>query len=246
MHQFASMVLSFLLTPFHWIILLILAAYFFRSTSIKRYCRIGAVVIFLIFSNQWLLDNYARSWQPPPAVIAPGVVYSCGIVPGGFASPDLEGNGFFNVSADRFLQALLLYKTGHIKYILVNGGNGKEELASFREAGWAKQQFIKSGVPDSAILVEDRSNNTAENAANAKKILDANQLAPPYLLVSSAHHIPRATVLFKNAGIPTIAFPCSYMAGRGLNTFASLVPRLEVLTTWPAYLKETAGYLWYK
>ena len=246
MHQFFSSVLTFFLSPFHWIVLLLFASFLLRRTSLKKAFRITALVLFLIFSNQILLDWYARNWQPAPAVISAGTVYSCGIVPGGFASPDAYGNGAFNATADRFIQALKLYKLGNITHILVSGGNGKQELKTFREGAWVKKELEIMGVPDSVIFVEDRSNNTLENASNAKIILDSNNLKPPYLLISSAHHIPRAMVIFKNAGMQTVGFPCNYFAGRGIHTVSSIIPSIGTLFTWDLYLKETAGYLWYK
>ena len=102
------------------------------------------------------------------------------------------------------------------------------------------------GIPDSAIFVEDRSNNTFDNALYAKQILDSAHLKPPYLLITSAFHMPRASVLFKNAGLPTVSFPCNYAAGMGNFSLLSLLPHPWVLLGWDSYLKETAGYLWYK
>jgi uncharacterized SAM-binding protein YcdF (DUF218 family) len=246
MHQVASAVLSFLLSPLNWIILLLIAGYFLRKALLKKICRIVALCIFLLFSNEWLLDWYAKKWQPAPVVISTGIAYSCGIVPGGFASPDADDNGYFNATADRFIQVVKLYKLGVIKHILISGGNGKIESKNFREGHWVKGELISMGIPDPVIFVEDKSNNTFENAMYAKQILDSVQLKPPYLLITSAHHVPRASLLFKNAGILTVPFPCSYIAGRGNFSFPSLLPELGVLGTWDLYLKEAAGYLWYK
>ncbi|MDQ2863455.1 MAG: YdcF family protein, partial [Bacteroidota bacterium] len=109
-----------------------------------------------------------------------------------------------------------------------------------------KDQLIVMGIPDSVIFTEDRSNNTADNAAFAKQILDSLALKPPYLLITSAQHIPRASLLFKNAGVPTKPFPCSYIAGRSSFSFSSLIPQPSVLLTWDFYLKETLAYLIYK
>ena len=246
MRQVFSSLFSFFLSPFIWIILLLVVAFFIRSIRIKRALRIGALIIFLLFSNQLLLDWYARRWQPAPANIAEGSVFSCGIVVGGFASPDINGKGNFNATADRFIQALKLYKQGHITHILVSGGNGKKEMKTFREGAWVKGELVTMGVPDSVIFVEDRSNNTLENAFNSKKIVDSHHLKPPYLLISSAHHIPRAAAIFKKAGMPTIGIPCNYIAGKGIATFSSIIPSLGTLFTWNLYLKETAGYYWYR
>ncbi|MEO6722896.1 MAG: YdcF family protein [Ferruginibacter sp.] len=246
MHQFFSSVLTFFLSPFHWIVLLLLTSFLLRSAKVKKIFRVTALLVFIIFGNEFLLDWYARKWQPAPVAISPGTVYSCGIVAGGFASPDAYGNGAFNATADRFIQALKLYKLGNISHILVSGGNGKAELETFREGEFVKKELVIMGVPDSVIFVEDRSDNTLENAANARKILDSNNLKPPYLLITSAHHLPRAGVIFKNAGMQTVGYPCNYFAGRGIHTISSIIPSLGTLFTWDLYLKETAGYLWYK
>jgi uncharacterized SAM-binding protein YcdF (DUF218 family) len=243
MHSFLSSSISLVLSPLHWIVILLLAMLLFRKKRQRRLLGFFALLIFLIFSNSRLLNNFARHFQPAPVKMAMGTVYSCGIVAGGFASPVQGGEGVFNSSAERFIQTLKLFKQGHITNILVSGGNGKKELASFREGAWVKNELVIMGVPDSVIMVEDRSGNTKDNASNSRKLLAAAQLQPPFLLVSSAHHLPRATVLFKNAGIDVIPFPTNYIAGRGINTAADWIPDLGVLHTWNIFLKE---WLWVK
>ncbi len=102
------------------------------------------------------------------------------------------------------------------------------------------------GIPDSVIYVEDRSNNTVDNAVHAKHLLDSLQFKPPYLLITSAYHIPRATVIFQNAGVPVSLFPCNYINGRSVTDIGSFIPHLSVLYDWELYLKETAGYYYYR
>ncbi|MEO6328090.1 MAG: YdcF family protein [Ginsengibacter sp.] len=247
MHQLASSVSAFLLSPVSWIVILLVTGYFLRKPLLKKICRILALFIFLVFSNGSLLEWYAKKWQPGPVIIAEGVVYDCGIVPGGFASPDADENGYFNAAADRFIQALKLFKLGKITHILISGGNGKINKKNFREGAWVKKELIVMGIPDSVIFVEDRSNNTFDNALYAKQILDSGRLKPPYLLITSAYHVPRASLLFSNAGIAVVPFPCNYFAGRSANfSFPSLLPQFGVLAGWDMYLRETAGYYWCK
>jgi uncharacterized SAM-binding protein YcdF (DUF218 family) len=246
MHQLASSVLSFFLSPFNWVIILLATAYFIHNALYKKIGRILALCIFLLFSNAWLLDWYAKHWQPSPVQDPSGVGYSCGIVLGGFVSPGDHKNGYFNAAADRFIQTVKLYKLGTINHILVCGGNGKPDQKNFREAQWVKHELIVMGIPDSVIFIEDRSDNTSDNARYAKKIMDSLELTPPYLLISSAHHLPRASLLFKNAGIATVSFPCNYVAGRGNFKISSLLPQPAVMEGWNVYLKETAGYFWYR
>ena len=201
MHQLASSILSICLSPFNWIIVLLVAAYFFRKAPLKKWCRLGALFILFAFGNEWLFNRYAKAWQPPPATLQNGQVFNCGIVPGGFASPDASANGYFNSSADRFVQTVKLFHMGTIKNILISGGNGKADEKTFREAAWVKGELMSSGIPDSVIFIEDKSNNTADNAKNAKQILDSINLIPPFLLITSALHMPRAALLFEQAGV---------------------------------------------
>ena len=131
MHQLASFLVSIFLSPLNWIIILIIAAYFFRKKKIKKTFIILAICVFIIFSNRWLLNLFAHVWQPRPAAVTTLPVYSCGIVAGGFASPHENGDGYFNATADRFIQAVKLYKLGKIKNMLISGGNGKDTDKSF-------------------------------------------------------------------------------------------------------------------
>lgn len=246
MHQFVSFITSLLLSPSNWIIVLLILSFIIRKPAVKKACRITSLFILLVFSNSILLNWYARKWQPVPRKISKAVVYSCGIIPGGFGSPGQDSDGYFNAASDRFIQALKLYKAGEIRHILISGGNGKDEDNSFREGAWAKGEFISVGVPDSAVFVEDRSNNTNDNAVFAKKILDSLHLSPPYLLITSAYHVPRASLLFRNAGVEVDPFPCNYFSGNSIITIGSFIPHFWVLFEWDAYLKEAAGYLYYQ
>lgn len=221
--------------------MLLIAGYFLKKKVLKRICFILAAIIFLVFSNPALFNLYARWFQPRPVELAPGSHYSFGIVAGGFGSVDAEGNGYFNSSSDRFLQAVRLYKTGRIDRILISGGNSKENDKGFREGYWAKQQMQQFGVPDNVIFVEDRSDNTLDNARNSKIILDSLHAQGPFVLITSAFHIPRARRLFESAGMEIVPFPCNYTEGRGPVNGADFIPSVSTLTYWPKYIKQSVG-----
>lgn len=242
-----SQFISFLLSPLVWILILIVWQFFIKSAARRRLCRRAAVFIFIVFGNQWLLDSYARFWQPEPPNLSKQSAFSCGILLGGYGSPDGKDTaGYFNASADRFIQAVLLYRSGKIRNLLITGGNGKQEVEEFNETIWTKQQLQIMGVPDSVVLFEDESANTADNAVNAKKILPSADLAPPYLLITSAYHMPRASLIFKNAGIEHVQYPCNYFEGKGKFSFWDLLPNPNILHGWNTFLKETVGYWLYK
>ena len=246
MHQLLSAILSFFLSPFNWMLLFLAFAFFSKKKNLKKSAFAGAVAIFFVFGNSWLLDEYAKMWQPKPVVIPEGVSYSCGLVPGGFASADSHAEGYFNSASDRFIQAVRLFKTGRIRHILISGGNSKQNEMSFREAAWAKAELMAVGIPDSVIITEDRSNHTEDNAHNTKQLLDSLSVTPPYLLITSASHMRRATLLYEKAGLAVTPFPCNYTNGRGSFSLWNLLPGPSTLLGWNTYLKETLGYWVYK
>lgn len=246
MHQFLSSVLSFVLSPFNWIVVLLIAAWLLKKRKVKKVLIIISLCLFVIFGNAFLLNLSVKNYQPARVSIDTLPVYSCGIVPGGFASVDDEATGYFNSSSDRFIQAVKLFKLKKITHLLISGGNGKTDDADFKEAAWVKNELVQFGVPDSLIFIEDLSNNTRDNALNSKRILDSLQLQPPYLLITSALHIPRASFLFTNAGVPVINFPCNYTSGLGPFSAADLIPLPSQLPDWDKFLKEVFGNFYYK
>lgn len=227
-------------SPLTYILILTLTG-IFAKRKLRKWAFILAAVLFLVFSSPVVFQMYARWFQPAPAVMTPGDHYSFGIVAGGFGSVDRYGDGYFNTAADRFLQTVRLYKIGLIDRILISGGNSKKKDKNFQEAAWAREQMMQFGVPGQVIFVEDRSEGTADNAINSKAILDSLHAQGPYLLITSAFHMPRAKKLYENVGLQVVAYPCNYTEGRGPITWNDLIPSVEVLTSWSKYIKQTVG-----
>ncbi|MEI9935381.1 MAG: YdcF family protein [Ferruginibacter sp.] len=242
MHEFASALLTILLSPINWIIFVVIIQFITKTARTKRICRLTALTIFILFGNTWLLTLYARLWDAKAVNLVSDKSYSCGIVLGGFASPDENGNGYFNSTCDRFIETIKLYKLGKIKHILISGGNGKKKDEQFTEGEWAKQQMNIMGIPDSVIFCEDRSNNTADNAVNTKRLLDSLSLKPPYLLVTSAYHIRRAALLFKDAGVVSVSYPCNYIAGKDRLSVWGIIPDPENLLHGILISKKAVAY----
>lgn len=63
--------------------------------------------------------------------------------------------------------------------------------------------MVDLGVPGEAMVLEDRSRNTSQNAEYSAEIL-AEQGIRRILLVTSAHHMPRAKRLFEAQGLKVV------------------------------------------
>ena len=212
------------------------------NRRIKYHALLASVILFIVLSNPFLLNQFARQWDINTGTYDKNKVYSCAIVLGGFSSEADNGEGFFNGSADRFIQALKLKSTGKVSHLLITGGNSNIVRGKFRESIWVKDQLIQLNIPDSSILIEHNARNTIENASFTKILLKNKNLQPPYLLITSAFHMRRSLYTFHRAGIQVVPYSSNFIAGRNKITFNDFVPQAEVLNKWGFYLKELIGF----
>jgi uncharacterized SAM-binding protein YcdF (DUF218 family) len=114
-------------------------------------------------------------------------------------------------AGDRLIYAMRLWKESAAPQILVTGGR-VEVLGPYglSEAAVMAELLETMGVPRSAILLEEQSRNTRENAVNTQSILNAQGLER-VLLVTSALHMPRSTAIFAKLGIDVIPAPTDYL-----------------------------------
>jgi uncharacterized SAM-binding protein YcdF (DUF218 family) len=243
MYFILSKILLFLILPVSWITVLLIIALVSKDRKRKQSFLITSAIVFYIFSNGFLLNEFAKRWDIPPTTLNNTQPYSCAVILGGFSGEDANENGLFNTASDRFIQGLKLFTTKKASHILITSGNGNLIPGAFREAAWAKTQLLQLNVPDSAILIENNSKNTLENARFSKTVIEQKHLQPPYLLVTSAFHMRRSLMIFKNAGVAVIPYPCNYIAGRQRLDISMLLPSSETLFTWNFYVKEVIGYV---
>lgn len=242
MYFIFSKVLLILLFPFVWAMIFLLIALFSKRAKLKRRSLVIAVVILLVFSNPFLLYKFAQCWDVPSTPLQKGKVYSVAVVLGGFSGEDKNGGGYFNSSADRFLQGIKLKLTGRVSHVMITSGNGSLSPDGFSEGTWAKGQLKQFNFPDSVVLIEQNSRNTIENAAFSKVILQKSHLPQPYLLVTSAFHMRRSLYIFKQEGLNVIPYTCNYYDGNGTMGFIqALTPDADALSLWQVYLKEVVG-----
>jgi uncharacterized SAM-binding protein YcdF (DUF218 family) len=236
-----SKLLIVFIYPLTWIAAFLIAGLVVKKVQLKRKLIVTGTALLLIFSNPFLLDQFAKRWDVPSASLKNTKPYSCAIVLGGFTSEDSNGNGFFNGAADRFIEGVKLLNTGKVSHILISSGNGNLFHDKFREADWVKTQLVLFKVPDSCILIENRSRNTLENAAFSKLVLNSRRLQPPYVLVTSAFHMRRSLGIFKKAGLEVIPYSCNYIAGADGVSLGEFIPSADALDTWNTYIKQLVG-----
>jgi len=97
-----------------------------------------------------------------------------------------------------------LWHRGLAPLILCTGG--QSEYYPRTEAAACREILLDNGLPEDAVLMEERSRSTEENAIFGKRALDERRLAR-VILVSDSYHMLRARWLFHKQGIDTFASP---------------------------------------
>ncbi len=93
----------------------------------------------------------------------------------------------------RTAEAIRLYKEGWADTLIFSGAARDASGPSNAEA--MEKQAIESGVPEAAIVTEEFSRTTAENALNTSRFIVENDLKR-VVLVTSAYHQRRASLEF--------------------------------------------------
>jgi uncharacterized SAM-binding protein YcdF (DUF218 family) len=173
--------------------------------------------------------------------------YEVGIVLGGFSTRDKSnGRVVFYEASDRFLQALKLYKEGRIKRIMISSGNASVMNNAVKEADAVSEYLRSIQVPDSAVIVENKSRNTSENATYSYQLLDSMGIKTGILVISSAWHLPRARLCFDRR--ENIHYFSANNWGSNKRDYSPdnlLVPSASALAKLESLIKEWVGYAVY-
>lgn len=150
-------------------------------------------------------------------------------------APEYGGIDTINDSTlERLRYGAYLQRLVH-KPILVSGGapyGGRPEAYAMNEA-------LQSDLHASTVWVEDRSIDTAENAAYSASILKRNGISQ-IVVVSQAWHLPRAIKLFEQQGITTIPGPTGYTSQES-NSILQWLPKASALESSSIAIREYLG-----
>ena len=132
-----------------------------------------------------------------------------------------------------------LYLAGRAPRVILSGGGEGERTEARNMARGAD----KLGVPRQALLLEEHSTDTEGNAHYTAELARRNGVRS-ILLVTSALHMPRASQLFRNAGLAVVEAPVPEPPSvRGDRWSDRWIPSLRALWRSGRALKEYAGLL---
>jgi uncharacterized SAM-binding protein YcdF (DUF218 family) len=183
----------------------------------------------------YLLEPAARD----PAADATGQVI---VVLGGginYRAPEYGGDTVKSRTLARLRYAARLQRT-LARPVLVTGGAPEGNLIG--EAQLMKA-VLEQDFQTPVQWVEQRSNNTLENARLSYRLLKPAGIERVYL-VTHAWHMRRARLAFESAGFAVIPAPTAYTT-RFEITLLDFVPRAEALQDSSVALHEIIGMVWY-
>lgn len=243
-----SKLLTFLISPLVWIIVLLVVALFSKFPDRKIKCLKYGLVLLLFFSNPFLFDECSRLWEVPAVPYKNLKTYEAGIVLGGMSvyDPSMERAQFFR-AGDRLIQAIELYKKGIIKRIVFTGGSGSLLHPEMKEGNYINRYLLFMGVPQRDFLIESESINTQENAVFTKELLEANHIKGDLLLITSGIHMRRGMGCFEKAGLVVLPYSTDRYAGPRKYEFDHLfLPEPSVVYDWTKLIHEIVGYFTYR
>ncbi|OJJ19971.1 hypothetical protein BKI52_15960 [marine bacterium AO1-C] len=251
MFFFLSKTLYYFLMPITWVMAILLWALFTKKSQRKRRLLRMGVFLLWFFSNPLIINQLLLAWEKPPTPLTSiHQTYDVGIVLTGItnSAKKPQDRVYFARGADRITQALLLYRMGKIKKILITGGSfDPKQRLERAESYWLKKFLIDAKVPAEDIVIETKARNTRENALFSKTILEKQFPRQSYLLITSAFHIRRAMGCFQKAGIQTTPFSVDfYTQDKGLLLPFSLIPAEVAFNKWYILMHEVVGYIVYK
>jgi uncharacterized SAM-binding protein YcdF (DUF218 family) len=148
----------------------------------------------------------------PPFDAAPGA--PAGIICLGGALDTVvspaRGEVALNEAAERMTAVAELARRYPQARVVFTGGSGRLVYGgSTTEAELAARLFESFGIARDRILLEDQSRDTVENARFTRDLIEPKP-GERWVLVTSAHHMPRSVGVFRAAGFPVAAYPVDF------------------------------------
>lgn len=246
-----SKTLDFLLIPITWILIVFVHTLFIKNKKRKRKEYRVIFFMLLFFTNSLIINYFMLFWEKPPTPLDKVKKHDVGIVLTGTSNPykSPKDRVYIAKGSDRILHALMLYRQGKIKKIIITGGVTTVFGRTLESEARQLARILRDAkVPEKDIILEEKAKNTYENAKFTAKILKKRFPKQKYILITSAFHLPRAEACFMKQNIKVTPFAVDFYTVDSSESwsFSSLIPDTQALHKWSVLTHEIAGYLIYK
>ena len=126
--------------------------------------------------------------------------------------------------------------------LVFSGGEGRLLTTDVAESELAKAFYMQQGLDMARVRLEGGSRTTRENAQQVAKLL-GERCQQPWLLVTSAWHMPRSVSEFEAVGCQVTPYPVDFRTGA--STPLTEYSLAHSLLRWQTALHEWLGVLAY-
>jgi uncharacterized SAM-binding protein YcdF (DUF218 family) len=144
--------------------------------------------------------------QQYAGVIVLGGALESGYVSEGTEEPQVNGG------AERMTTVLPLLRQAPDLAVVFTGGQGEYFGSGPSEAERARRFFVQLGLDPQRVRLEDKSRNTYENAVFTARLSGIDPLKP-WILITSAYHMPRAMAVFRKQGWNVTPYSVDFYTG---------------------------------
>jgi uncharacterized SAM-binding protein YcdF (DUF218 family) len=186
-----------------------------RAEQVGLAAALALAVAALTPLGNWIMVPLENRFPPrPPAAEAAAKAPIAGIILlGGGVDAVRTAHGDepdFKQASDRVRAAAIWAQAYPLAPVVVSGGKVNDRADAPTEADLMADALIDYGVAPARIRREATSRSTFENAV----LFNQNTDAAPWVLVTSAHHMPRAVGAMRAAGVPVLPSPCDWRVNR--------------------------------
>jgi uncharacterized SAM-binding protein YcdF (DUF218 family) len=167
------------------------------------------------------------------------------VLGGAFGHPDsfvTHGQIPLGDAAERMTVPVGLVRQHPQLELVFSGGEGRLLTTGLTESVLARTFFLQQGLEMAKVQLEDGSRNTRENAQQLAMLL-GDRCKEPWLLVTSAWHMPRSMAEFEAVGCKVTPYPVDFRTGD--STSWSEYSLAHSLVRWQTALHEWLGLLVY-
>jgi uncharacterized SAM-binding protein YcdF (DUF218 family) len=185
-----------------------------RKKKTAFFCVSFSIAIPFFFSIPFAAQVLVRSLESKYNQAANYPKVSAIVLLGGCTRPALPPRKYVEVSeaGSRILHAARLFKAGYAPIIICTGG----KVPFLHDFPGSEAKCMASlleelmNVDSSAIIIEDKAQNTHNHAPNILKICEQKKLKTDIILVTSAMHMYRSVKIFKKYGFTVYPAPTDF------------------------------------
>ncbi len=143
-------------------------------------------------------------------------------------------------SVVRLVEGIRVYRMHPGSRLILSGGAVTDQVTN---AAAMATVALALGVPERDMILEERPWDTKDEARYIRETVNGS----PFVLVTSASHMPRAMALFRGQALDPVPAPTQHLA-TGMDWFPAgsdeLLPDSEYMNMTERFVYETLGLWW--